>query len=68
MLRPIQLGHLPPGEVSVWSRDILYVLQQKKYLGYKQKLRHAVNDNLGLDGDELFPLPPQLPEVAVSSN
>ena len=29
MLRPIQLGHLPPAEGSVWSRDIFPLFELK---------------------------------------
>ncbi len=48
--------------------DFISVQTTERYLGCKQKLRHAVNDNLGLDSHDFFPLPHQLPEVAVSSN
>jgi site-specific recombinase XerD len=56
-----RLCHLAGGELEQIQFLLGYVSIQttEKYLGCKQKLRHAVNDNLGLNG---------LPEVASGLN
>jgi integrase len=56
-----RLCHLAGGKLEQIQFLLGHVSIQtaEKYLGCKQKLRHAVNDNLGLNG---------LPEVASSMN
>jgi integrase len=65
-----RLCHFAGGELEQIQFLLGHVSVQttERYLGCKQKLRHAVNDNLGLDGGDFFPPPLQLSEIALSSN
>jgi integrase len=65
-----RLCHLAGGELEQiqFLLGHVSVLTTERYLGSKQKLRHAVNDNLGLDASDFFPPLPQSPVVALGSN
>jgi integrase len=65
-----RLCHLAGGELEQiqFLLGHVSVLTTERYLGSKQKLRHAVNDNLGLDAGEFFPPLPQSPVAALGSN
>jgi len=65
-----RLCHLAGGELEQIQFLLGHVSVQttERYLGCKQKFRNAVNDSLGLDGDDFFPTPQQLPEFALGAN
>jgi site-specific recombinase XerD len=65
-----RLCHLAGGELEQIQFLLGHVSIQttEAYLGCKQKLRHAVNDNLGLNGSDFCPPSVQLPEAASGLN
>jgi integrase len=64
-----RLCHLAGGELEQIQFLLGHVSVQttERYLGCKQKLRHAVNDDLGLDGSDFFPPSQQLSEVSMAN-
>jgi hypothetical protein len=64
---PKRALRIPDLEQIQYLLGYVSTLTAERCLGSKQKLRLAVNDNLGLDGD-FFPPSPQSPAAPLGSN